>query len=97
MNDNQKATGISNPLPDAAAKTQTEWREYCAELIAEIDRLRAANAELREQRRALNLMVPVPEHVKQMAELSLEEVLAMSKGGPSLKELIKELEDDAKN
>ena len=91
MNDNQNPNGVPGPLPEATAKTQGEWREYCAQLLAQIEQLRTENGELREEKRAFASMIPVPEEVKRLAELPPEQLLAMAEMEPALEELIMRL------
>jgi hypothetical protein len=84
----------NGPLPEATAKTQEQWRVYANELLTQIEQLQMEIQELREQRRLLNQMIPIPDDVKQFAELSYEEARAMCAGGPSLEELILEIENE---
>jgi hypothetical protein len=88
MNDNAKPTEPVFSLPNAEEKNQEQWRSFCATLITEIERLRAENVELREQRSALTQMIPIPEDVQQLAGKSFEEFMVMCEGQPSLEDLI---------
>ena len=94
MNDNSNSNGRPEQLPDAAAKSPEQWREYCAQLLAEVERLKAETLELREQRQALAQMVPVPEDVKALCSLSMEEILALTEFQPSLRDLIQQFEKE---
>jgi len=94
MNDNQNPNGVPGPLPEATAKTQGEWREYCAQLRAQIEQLRTENSELREEKRAFASMIPVSDEVKKLAGLSFEEIMAQAEFEPSLREIIEQLEKD---
>src|SRR5438094_3530218 len=94
MNDGIQPSGGGPPLPDATARSQAQWRELCAALLAEIERLRAENVELREEKRAFASMIPVPEEVKKLAELPPEELLAMAEMDTSLEEVIEQLEKE---
>ena len=90
MNDNQNANGVAASVPEAASKSPQEWREYCSQLLQEIDELRSQMAEVLAQRRAYATMVPIPDDVKQLAELPVEQLLAMCEGQPSLEDIIRE-------
>jgi hypothetical protein len=90
MNDNSNLNGMPSPLPDATSKSQEQWRDYCAQLLAEVERLKAETVDLREQRLTLTQMLPVPEYVKALTKLSMEEVLAMAKFQPSFRELVEQ-------
>jgi hypothetical protein len=90
MSDNEKPNGAARPLPDAGSKSQQEWREFCAHLLSELDRLRQENASLREQRRAFAALIPAPEHVKELSGLPMEQLLAMAEFEPSLEEFIEQ-------
>jgi hypothetical protein len=90
MSDNQNPNGVAASVPEAATKNQQEWREYCCQLVAEIDDLRAQVAKLRTQRRAYASLIPIPEDVKKLADLPVEELLAMCEGQPSIEDIIRE-------
>ena len=92
MSDNKNPNGAPRPLPDAASKSQQEWREYCAQLLTEIDALQALAAELREEKRAYASMIPVSEETKRLAEMSPDELAAMSVPDEAIEELIRNLE-----
>jgi len=94
MNDSSNPNSTPVPLPDPEAKSPEQWREYCSQLLAEVESLKAETVELREQRRALTQMIPVPDHVKALANLSMEEVLAMAQFEPTLEELIEQIEKE---
>jgi hypothetical protein len=95
MNDNLNSQAHKAPLPNPAAKTPQEWRAYCAELLAEIDKLRKQNIELREQKRVYASMIPIPEDVKKLADMPLDELLAMCVGQQTIDQIIHELEHEA--
>jgi hypothetical protein len=88
MNNNQDSNGVAAGLPEAAAKNQDQWREHCAQLLEELERLRQENASLREQRREFAALIPVPEHVKQLNNLPMERLLALAEFEPSLRQFI---------
>jgi hypothetical protein len=92
MNDNENPNGVPRPLPDATAKSQQEWREYCSQLIAEIEAFHTLVAELREEKRAYASMIPVSEETKRLAQMSPEELDAMSVPEEVVEELIRKLE-----
>jgi len=88
MNDNAKPNGVPQSLPEASALSQQQWREWCAQLRAEIERLRVEIVELREQRRLYASMIPVPEDVKKLAEMPLDVLLAMCEGQPTMEQIV---------
>ena len=82
-----------SPLPAATSKNQHEWRDYCGQLLTEIENLRTEVIELRAQRRAYASMIPVPDEVKKLAEMSAEELQTMCDQmitTPTIQELIAE-------
>jgi hypothetical protein len=91
MSDNQNPNGAPRPLPEAASKSQKDWREYCAQLLAEIEGLHTLIAELREEKRAYASMIPVSEEDKQLLKLPVEQLQAMCADG-SIEDLLRELE-----
>jgi hypothetical protein len=90
--DNNGSPKVVLPLPSASSKTQEQWHSFCAGLLLEIERLRGENDELREQRQALAKMVPIPDDVRQLAEKSFEEIMAMCEGPFSIAQVIREFE-----
>jgi hypothetical protein len=92
MNDSTNPNGASRPLPEAASKSQQEWREYCAELLAEIEGLHELVAKLREEKRGYASLIPVPDEIKQLAELGPEKLMAMSDSSESFEDWLRKIE-----
>ena len=92
MNDAAKPNDESRPLPEAASKSQQEWREYCAQLLAETEGLHQLVTELRDEKRAYASMIPVSDEIKQLAELGPEKLMAMHGSTESMEDFIRKLE-----
>jgi hypothetical protein len=86
--------GIPQPLPEASTKTAEEWRDYCAALVAERQRLLDEKAWLVKQCQGLLQVLPVPDHVKDLSGLSPDQVIAKAEFDPPLLEIIKRFEKE---
>ena len=95
MNENLP-NGVPTPLPEAGAKTQEQWREYCAALLTDNERLRAEREALQAQYLDLVRRLPIPEDVKALAGKTFEELSAQADPSFSLESLIREVEQDGK-
>ena len=76
---------LVNGIPAATAKDQSQWREYCCQLAARIERLQEEISMLREQRRML-LDTFVPERHKRYA-IDDESFFAEATGEPTIEQI----------
>jgi hypothetical protein len=81
-----------NGIPEATAKDQSQWREYCCQLADKIERLQQEISMLREQRRML-LDTFVPERHKRY-DIDDESFFAEAQDEPTIEQIIA---DDVKS
>jgi hypothetical protein len=88
MNDAPVNGVVSATLPDLGTTSPVQWKEYCVQLLAEIERLRSFNDLLQTQRREL-LDLLMPDRHRRI-EFDEQHALAHIDEKPTLDELLEE-------